>query len=74
MEETAILNTAISWLKENKAWLFSGIGVLILSGLVRLLFRRKSAASSQKLESGDNSINIQAGGNVHTNIPSSDKK
>ena len=50
----------ISWLSENKEWLFSGIGLLLLSWL----FRRRGNGFSQS-QSGTR--NIQGGGDVTVN-------
>ena len=48
----------------NKEWVFSGIGVFILGLIVTLLTKKNSNKISQKQKSGNNSTNIQAGGNV----------
>ncbi len=53
----------MEWLSDNKEWIFSGIGVFIIGGLVKWLFNRNTAKSyKMKQKSGDNSINIQIGG------------
>jgi len=49
----------LDYLINNKEWIFSGIGVAVLSWL---FFGRNKSSISQK--SGDNSTNIQVGGNV----------
>jgi len=53
----------IEYLLENKEWMFSGIGVAVISWL---LFRNSNSLNmSQK--SGKNSTNVQAGGNFTMN-------
>ena len=53
----------MNWIIENKEWVFSGIGVLAITLVMRLfLFRSKKPKMSQK--SGSHSVNIQAGKNV----------
>lgn len=54
-----------SWVIENKEWLFSGVGLVILAWIVRKLFRRTRDTSSQAIRAGDNSANIQAGRDVN---------
>lgn len=49
---------------KNKEWLFSGIGVLIISTIMTLLFKKKSVQSLNQV-SGNNSTNIQASGNIN---------
>ncbi|MDR0332388.1 MAG: hypothetical protein LBI15_02900 [Dysgonamonadaceae bacterium] len=63
----------IEWFVENKKWLFSGIGVLILSGiigLVKYVFSKKKTSKSKRtinfngekgiyVEKNDGEINIQ---------------
>lgn len=57
----------LDYLITNKEWIFSGIGVSVVSWV---LFR-KSAGARQSQKSGDNSTNIQAGGDI--NFTNSDK-
>jgi hypothetical protein len=55
----------MQWLIDNKEWVFSGIGVFVLSLFLQFLFNKKESKSiKQKIKSGKNSINIQAGGDV----------
>lgn len=56
-----MLDSILDWITANSHWLFSGIGVFVLSCLA-WLFRSKR--SLQKQSSGPNSVNIQAGGDV----------
>ena len=54
----------ITWISENKSWLFEGLGVAIISALAWFIFIRGKPTASQKQKSGNNSINIQANGNI----------
>ena len=54
---------------ENADWMFSGIGVTILSALTGLFVKKKlDNRNSQTINSGNNSTNIQGGENVNVNI------
>ena len=53
------------WVLDNKEWLFSGIGGMLLIWIGRMLFNRRKAASSQRIRSGRNSTNLQAGRDIH---------
>ena len=57
----------IDWLDANKHWIFSGIGVAIISIIIHFFFKR-SQSKKQIQKSGNNSINIQVGDNlnIHT--------
>lgn len=50
----------LDYLLSNKEWIFSGIGVAVISWL--LFNNSKKNNMSQK--GGDNSTNVQVGGNV----------
>ncbi len=52
----------ITWITKNYQWIFSGIGVLIISTLISLIFKSKKRKHRmiQKQQSGKNSINIQS--------------
>ncbi|WP_288342882.1 hypothetical protein [uncultured Roseivirga sp.] len=56
----------MDWIIENKEWIFSGIGVFVL-GIVYAFFkkRKKSKSLKMKQKSGDNSTNIQIGGDYN---------
>ncbi|HDH27865.1 MAG TPA: hypothetical protein ENH13_01885 [Euryarchaeota archaeon] len=54
-----------SWVVDNKQVLFSGIGTAVVIGVGRLIFKKRSASSTQNIRSGDNSTNIQAGGDIN---------
>jgi hypothetical protein len=57
------------WVIENKSWIFDGIGVAIITGLIAIFLRRrqKDEGTKQTQVSGDNSVNIQSAGNVTIN-------
>jgi len=51
----------MEWFLENREWIFSGIGVFILSLLLGILIKNKYANKTvQKQKSGKDSTNIQA--------------
>jgi len=55
----------ISWIFDNKELLFSGSGVVLIAWICRVLFKKKRTASStQSIQSGDGSTNIQSGRDV----------
>jgi hypothetical protein len=59
------VNRLVQWILDNKEWLFSGAGLVLLSWLGRLIYRRKKAGLSQKIRSGKDSTNIQVGHDMH---------
>ena len=52
----------MEWLIANKEWIFSGIGIAIPVAVVGWLFASRN--NKQKQSGGDNSTNIQIGGNL----------
>ena len=60
----------IDWFIANKEWVFSGIGIAIISWF----FIRKSKNQKQTQKSGNNSINIQVGKNLNINKSQSEEK
>lgn len=54
----------IEWLIENKDWVFSGAGVAIIAWILNVLCEKSHRRVTQKQQSGNDSVNIQAGGNV----------
>src|SRR5688572_20114946 len=69
--------TVFSWLSANKEWLFQGAAVLIPIALVGGIYKivsawnnsgRRSEIPQQSQKSGDNSTNIQAGGDASVSI------
>lgn len=61
----------IDYIVANKTWIFSGIGILVITGIcsfIAIIFKRKKKNnSSQNQSSGNNSFNIQSKGNVTVN-------
>ena len=53
-----------SWVINNIEWLFSGVGLVVVAWVVRLVFKRAYASSTQTIRSGDSSTNVQAGRDV----------
>ena len=55
-----------AWVIDNKEWLFSGVGLVVVAWVGRLIFKKKTYASStQTIRSGDSSTNVQAGRDVN---------
>lgn len=52
----------IDWVIENKEWAFSGFAIAVPLFMLGLLFSKGKKRLSQK--SGDNSINLQANGDI----------
>ncbi|EMO0969809.1 hypothetical protein [Vibrio cholerae] len=61
----------MEWIIENKDWLFSGIAIAIPLAVVGWFFSSKSSKQVQK--GGDNSTNIQVGGNFSIKEEKDDK-
>lgn len=57
----------MEWIIENKDWIFSGIGVLLIS-LVAGLFAKRHKSSKQTQMSGSNSTNYQSGRDINIGI------
>lgn len=55
----------IDWIIENKEWIFSGIGVLVITLILNFIFRNRNAKQIQK--GGKNSKNYQSSGNMTIN-------
>ncbi len=56
-------NFVVNYIIDNKEWIFSGVGVAIISWL----FFGRSSNSSMNQKSGDNSTNIQVGSDFNIN-------
>ena len=57
------------WIIQNKEWMFSGIGVAIITLISGLLIKKNaSKINQQKIKSGDGSINVQGGEKVEVSI------
>ncbi|HEM7134586.1 TPA: hypothetical protein U2I51_004107 [Providencia rettgeri] len=52
----------INWIIENKEWALSGFAIAVPLFLLGLLFGKRKKVMNQK--SGNNSINIQANGDI----------
>ena len=63
----------MQWLGANKEWIFSGIGVVIVVWIGRMMIQGRKAVSSQEIRSGSDSRNIQAGRDIRikSNSPKS---
>ena len=53
----------IEYLLDNKEWIFSGVGVAVISWIIF----RNSNNSSMSQKSGKNSTNVQVGGDFSMN-------
>lgn len=54
----------LTWIINNKEWVFNGIGVIILSTIVGFFVKQRSG-NTQKQKSGRGSINIQSSGSLN---------
>lgn len=61
----------MEWILKNKEWLFSGIAIAIPLAIVSWLISSRRNKQIQK--SGDNSTNIQIGGNFKVGGNKDDK-
>lgn len=54
----------MQWIINNIEWIFSGIGVFVITGIISLFIRKKNNGKSIKMKqrSGSHSSNIQIGG------------
>lgn len=62
------LDVIMTFLAENKEWLFSGIGIAVITLIGRFFFKKRQATSTQSIRAGDGSTNIQSGGDVKITI------
>jgi hypothetical protein len=58
------LKEIVAWVCDNKEWLFSGAGLLVIGWVGRLFSKKRYASSIQTIRSGDGSTNVQAGRDV----------
>ncbi|CCK80188.1 hypothetical protein [Desulfobacula toluolica] len=58
------MDTITEWINSNYTWIFSGIGVLIIGSIITFFKKKSSNVINRSQRSGNNSTNIQAGGNV----------
>lgn len=54
----------VDWVVDNKQWLFSGVGIVVVAWVLRLILKKRYASSIQTIRSGDTSTNVQAGRDV----------
>lgn len=54
----------MQWLIENKEWLFSGIGVFLIS-IIFTFIKRKDKTIKQSQKSGNGSTNYQAAHDIN---------
>jgi len=56
----------LNWLNENREWLFSGGGVIILGWLGTRIFKKPEKDNNvQHIKSGKNSHNYQSGRDIN---------
>jgi hypothetical protein len=55
----------MNWINENMEWIFSGVGVAIITFIYNFFFQKKPV--SQKQNGGKKSKNYQAGNNITIN-------
>lgn len=58
----------VDWIIKNKNWLFSGVGGVVVVWMLRLIFKKTFASSTQTIRSGDSSTNVQAGRDVNIGV------
>ncbi|MCU5379712.1 hypothetical protein OCA08_21485 [Bacillus cereus] len=58
----------MAWVIQNKEWLFSGIGVVIITGMIRFIFIFKNKIPNQSITSGKNSHNYQSSNDLNITI------
>ncbi|HTH08882.1 MAG TPA: hypothetical protein VMA55_04895 [Acidovorax sp.] len=61
----------MEWILSNKEWLFSGVAIAIPLAVLGWIFSGKNNRQNQK--GGDNSTNIQVGGNLSVGRDENDK-
>jgi hypothetical protein len=61
----------MEWIIKNKEWLFSGVAIAIPLAIIGWFFSNQGNKQVQK--SGDNSTNIQVGGNLKLGGNENDK-
>lgn len=54
----------MQWMIDNKEWLFSGIGIFVITLLISI-FTRKKSDIKQSQKSGSNSKNYQSTGDIN---------
>jgi hypothetical protein len=59
-----MINKIMDWIIQNTGWVFSGIGVAVITGIISLIFKKKEASAKQTIRSGAGSTNYQAGRDI----------
>jgi hypothetical protein len=54
----------MNWLIQNREWLFGGVLVAVPLAVVGWILAKRHSVKSQKQVGGDNSVNVQVGGNI----------
>ncbi|MQR86398.1 hypothetical protein GFV16_10785 [Bacillus megaterium] len=66
------------WINDNKEWLFSGVGLVALGWIAKLIFYKKKDSQDKGdtyiQRSGDNSTNVQGENVNYYNNPKEEKK
>jgi hypothetical protein len=62
------LDEILTLLKDNKEWLFSGVGVVIVAGICRFFFKKRQAELTQTIQAGERSTSVQSGRDTHINL------
>ena len=53
----------MQWILDNKEWLFSGVGIFLMSTIIGFIFIKKNT-TKQVQKSGKNSTNYQSVGDM----------
>ncbi|MBN1545519.1 MAG: hypothetical protein JW902_02550 [Syntrophaceae bacterium] len=53
----------MGWVIDNKEWIFSGVGIFLISTTIVFLFKKRSSVN-QFQKSGKNSTNYQSAGDI----------
>ena len=60
---------AITWMLENKEWLFSGFGLFVVSLIGHVIYKSRQPKLTQNIRTGHNSTNVQSGRDININKP-----
>lgn len=58
----------MDWIEKYASWIqaaFSGIGVVILCGILKFFFGKRKSDAAVQQRAGNNAVNINAGRDVH---------
>ncbi|SET69401.1 hypothetical protein SAMN05216326_1682 [Nitrosomonas marina] len=55
------MDEVMSWIIDNKEWIFSGAGIALIANVIR----KKKGRSNQSIKSGRNTTNIQVGNDLN---------